>query len=436
MKLKFSFLLSTILFTYNVNGQDLSAGKTNPVDSNLLNDIAFLKKELQEIKKDKGKKSTPHFNYKSGLGFATPDSSYSINIRFRMQNRFLMNTKDDIHLETGSWEARVRRCRLSFTGHVVNPKWNYYLQLSFSRGDMDWSDVDASTQNTSPNVVRDAMIFYKPNKNLQFALGQGKLPGNRQRVISSGAQQFYDRSIVNATFTPDRDFGFFVNHTAHLGHTALLLTKLAATSGEGRNSVSSNPGLAYTGRIELLPLGAFSDGGDYYEGDLMREPKPKISLAGGYQLNDLAVRSAGQLGKDLLATRSFNLYMADLLVKYKGFALSSEYIRRDTDGSPYIVGSDKKTRNIVTGDGINTQLSYCTKKMWELALRHSLVSPHRDVKTTVRENEQYGLGVTKYLNKHKVKVQGNVFYNRERDLSKSTDMNRYFFAAFQIELGI
>ncbi len=70
-----------------------------------------------------------------------------------------MNTKDDEHLETGSWEARVRRCRLSFAGHILNPKWSYYLQLSFSRGDMDWSDADASTQNTSPNVVRDAMIL-------------------------------------------------------------------------------------------------------------------------------------------------------------------------------------------------------------------------------------------------------------------------------------
>ena len=41
-----------------------------------------------------------------------------------------------------------------------------------------------------------------------------------------------------------------------MGKTFMILTKLAATSGEGRNSVSSNTGLAYTGRIELLPLGA------------------------------------------------------------------------------------------------------------------------------------------------------------------------------------
>lgn len=430
MKNIFTLLIVSVLFTNQIISQE-----TPTSNDSLLKYLTELKKEVQDLKKSKSK-SVPHFNYKSGLGFATPDSSYSINIRFRIQNRFLMNTIDEEHLETGSWEARVRRCRLSFTGHVVNPKWNYYLQLSFSRGDMDWSDVDASTQNTSPNVVRDAMIFYKPIKNLQFALGQGKLPGNRQRVVSSGALQFYDRSIVNANFTPDRDFGFFMNYTAHLGKTFIVLTKLAATSGEGRNSVSSNTGLAYTGRIELLPLGTFTEGGDYFEGDVAREPKPKISIAGGYHFNDLAVRTGGQLGRDLLATRSFNVYMADFLFKYKGLAVSSEYIRRDTDGSPIVLGSDLKNRTVVTGDGINTQLSYCFKNMFEVALRHSLVSPHRDVLARVRENEQYGLGVTKYLNKHKVKVQGNLFYNRERDLSKQENHNNYFFAVFQIELGI
>lgn len=431
MKNSFNLLLASFLFTLSVNSQEL----TQISNDSILKYIADLKKEVQELKFNKSK-NIPFFSYKTGLGFATPDSSYSMNIRFRIQNRFLMNTKDEEHLEVGSWEARVRRCRLSFTGHVVNPKWSYYLQLSFSRGDMDWSDVDASILNTSPNVVRDAMIFYKPTKNLQFALGQGKLPGNRQRVISSGAQQFYDRSIVNANFTPDRDFGLFMNYTTHLGNSFVILTKLATTSGEGRNSVNSNPGLAYTGRIELLPFGTFTDGGDYYEGDLVREMKPKLSLAGGYQLNDLAVRTGGQLGKDLLATRTFNLYMADLLFKYKGIALSSEYIRRDTEGSPIIIGSDKKSRTILTGDGINTQLSYCFKNMFEIAARYSLVSPHHDLLTRMRQSEQYGIGITKYLNKHKLKIQGNLFYNTERDLSFQENHNQYFFGVLQIELGI
>lgn len=379
---------------------------------------------------------TPYFSFKNGLGFSTPDSSYSLNLRFRVQNRVLMNTASDEDLSPESYEARVRRCRLVLAGHVVNPKLTYYIQFSFSRGDMDWSATETSTINTSPNVVRDALIFYRPVTNLQIGFGQGKLPGNRQRINSSGALQFYDRSIVNVNFTPDRDFGLFVNYTGHVGKTMLLIPKLALTTGEGRNSVSSNTGLAYTARLEFLPLGAFTDGGDFFEGDVAREEKPRLSLAGGYQYNDLATRSGGQLGKDLNGTKSYHLYMADMVFKYSGIALTAEYIRRDTDGSPVVHGSDGKTRVMVTGDGINTQLSYCFKSRWEIAARHSLVSPHHDVLAQVRQNEQYGLGLTKYLNKHKVKVQANVFYNRERDLVQHKDMNKYFFAVFQVELGI
>jgi hypothetical protein len=429
--------LLAVLFMFNSSFKAQESPTSNKIiDSSLIKEEQTLKIEIQNFKKLNQKQNQPYFNFKSGIGFATPDSSYSLNIRFRMQNRFLMNTVSNEDFNPSSWEARVRRCRLSFTGHVVNPKLAYYLQLSFSRGDMDWSDVDASVLNTSPNVVRDAMIFYNPSKNLQFGFGQGKLPGNRQRVISSGAQQFYDRSIVNASFTPDRDFGFFINYTAHLGSKFTIISKSAITSGEGRNSVISNPGLAYTSRIELLPFGKFTDGGDYFEGDLIREEKPKISIAGGYQLNDLAVRSGGQLGKDLYGAKTYHLYMADFVFKLKGFAISSEYLRRDTEGSPFLMGSDNKQRNILTGDGINTQISYCTKKMWEVAVRHSLLSPHSDLLYIAKESEQYGVGLTKYLNKHKVKVQGNLFYNRDRDLKNNKNLNQYFFAVFQVELGI
>lgn len=424
--------LTVILSLFLLKG---NAQQTNgQLMDSLGKQIKAINEELASLKK--AKKTTPYFNYKSGIGFATPDSSYSLNIRFRVQNRFLMNTISDEDLNPASWEARVRRCRLSFTGHVVNPKISYYLQLSFSRGDMDWSDADASKLNTSPNVVRDAMVYYKPTKNLQLGMGQTKLPGNRQRMVSSGSLQFYDRSIVNANFTTDRDFGVFANYTSHVTHNFLVNTKLAITSGEGRNSNQSNQGLAYTGRVEVLPLGAFTDGGDFLEGDVFREKKPKISIAGAYHFNDMAVRTGGQLGKDLMGERSYHVYVADMIFKYNGFCISSEYMRRDTEGSPDVMGTDGKVRTILTGDGINSQISYCSKKMWEVALRHSLITPHKDVMKSYREMEQYGVGVSKYLNKHKVKLQANIFYNRERDLIKSEDHNKYFFAAFQVELGI
>jgi phosphate-selective porin OprO and OprP len=377
----------------------------------------------------------PYYSYRNGLGFTTPDSAYSLNIRFRMQHRALMNTADDEDFSPGSFEARVRRCRLVFTGHTVSPRLTYYLQLSFSRGDMDWSVTETTTQNVSPNVVRDAVIYYRAAKSWVIGIGQTKLPGNRQRVNSSGALQFYDRSIVNAAFTTDRDFGFFSNYTVKSGEAFTTVFKAAVTSGEGRNSNISNPGLAYTGRVELLPLGAFTDGGDYFEGDVAREPKPKLSIAGGYMLNDLAVRSGGQLGRDLYGQKTFHLYMADVMFKYKGFCVASEYMRRDAD-NPYVTGTDGKSRFIATGEGINNQVSYCFPSRWEIAARQALITPHRDVLKDFTQAEQYVIGVTKYLNMHKVKAQFNIVYNRERNLAKQSDMNKYFSAVFQVELGL
>lgn len=376
----------------------------------------------------------PYFNYSNGLGFARPDSSYSLNIRFRIQNRALVNTISDQELHPGSYEARVRRCRLIFRGHAVDPRLSYYLQLSFSRGDMDWEVTDMSTQNVSPNVVRDAVIYYKIIPDLQIGLGQTKLPGNRQRVTSSGSQQFHDRSIVNATFTTDRDFGFFAQYRVRTAGAFQALVKAAVSSGEGRNSTMSNEGLAYTGRVELLPLGAFTDGGDYFEGDVVREEKPKLSIAGGYMLNDLAVRTGGQLGDDLLGEKSFQLYMADIMFKYRGFMWASEYMRRDAY-NPFVIGRDGLTRHIATGDGINNQVSYCFPGRWEVAARYALVSPHKDVLNVFKQSEQYVAGVTKYLNRHKVKAQFNLVYNCERNLDTQAK-TAWFSAVFQVELGI
>jgi hypothetical protein len=301
---------------------------------------------------------------------------------------------------------------------------------------MDWSVTDVTTQNVSPNVVRDAIVYYRPIKALQLGLGQTKLPGNRQRVVSSGSLQFYDRSPVNANFTLDRDFGFFGNYTMHAGKLKAIF-KTAVTSGEGRNSNSSNPGLAYSSRLELLPCGDFTDGGDYFEGDVAREEKIKLCFAGGYHLNDMAVRTQGQLGRDLYSPKTYHTYHADFLLKFKGLAISSEYIRRDTDGSP--VTKDPKstaTRNVVTGDGVNTQLSYCFKSRWEIAARHSLVTPHKDQIATMNQNNQYGLGVTKYIMKHKVKAQFNIFYNNDHNLKTAQDIHTNLFGVFQVECGI
>src|SRR5688572_15622128 len=185
----------------------------------------------------------PYFTYGKGLGITSPDSLFSMNIRFRIQNRAAFQTESESDLTISRVEARVRRMRLRFDGFVYSPKLSYLIQLSFSRGDMDFESLGF------PNIIRDAYIQYAVTKNFSVGFGQTKLPGNRQRINSSGDLQFADRSMVNSTFNIDRDFGVQLYYNNNLQGLHYVL-RGAISSGEGRNIVSSDRGLAYTGRIE------------------------------------------------------------------------------------------------------------------------------------------------------------------------------------------
>jgi phosphate-selective porin OprO and OprP len=370
-----------------------------------------------------------------GFGLVTKDSTFSLNFQFRMQNRATYVSKTESDFDPESFEFRVRRLRFKFEGFVYNPKLTYYIQLSVSRGDMDWKVTDNSVINSSPNIVRDAVIYYSPSKQVRFGFGQTKLPGNRQRVISSGDQQFVDRSLVNATFNIDRDFGFFAQYTGNY-----INLRGALTSGEGRNALPeraspSNKGLAYTGRIELLPLGKFTGMNDYIEGDLEREPTPKVSIAATYSFNDQAVRVAGQLGNDLYAPRSIRNFEADILFKYNGWAFYNEYMQRDAN-NPVTVNDAGRTRHIFVGDGYLSQLSYLFKNNFEVAGRVSQITPQSEVQDLERQIRQVEFGVTKYLVGHRLKVQANLLHQTRNNLETDSYDGGLWSTLFQVELGI
>ncbi|WP_430404396.1 porin [Fluviicola sp.] len=372
-----------------------------------------------------------------GIEFIGKDSLFSMKLQFRMQNRAAMLTRSDKDLSAESYEFRVRRLRLKLEGFVYSPKLTYKIQLAFSRGDMDWDMTQVSPVNSSVNIVRDAIIYYEPWKDLKFGFGQTKLPGNRQRVISSGDQQFADRSIVNATFTIDRDFGFF---GAYKRKYFAVLGSI--TSGEGRNSTGSNSGLSYTGRLEALPFGSFTNKNDYQEGDLDREQKPKLSIGASYNFNDDAVRAGGQLGRDLFSKTDMTTFSLDLLFKYKGFALYSEFMQRNCSNPITYTSDTLSIQAIYTGYGFLQQVSYLFKSNWEIALRYAEVTPFSSVynnpefsNVNLKKNQEFQLGVTKYLYGHRVKVQGNLLYQLTSDLRANTNGGK-FGAIFQIELGI
>ena len=128
--------------------------------------------------------------------------------------------------------------------------------------------MGAIEEGKNLNIIRDAVVSYNPNRNWSFLFGQTKLPGNRQRINSSGSLQLTDRSINNALFNIDRDFGFQVNYFQQKKDQFSYNIKTAASSGNGRNWNGKDNNVALTGKIELLPFGTFKKGGEYFEGDI------------------------------------------------------------------------------------------------------------------------------------------------------------------------
>ncbi len=368
-------------------------------------------------------------SYRKGLGFNAPDSLFGLNIRFRMQSRAGFNFDEDMNIE--SIDARVSRLRLRFDGYMMNEKLTYYIQLSFSRGDQDWDNTHV------PNVVRDAMVYYHFNKKFYMGFGQGKLPGNRQRIISSGQQQIYDRSNVNANFTLDRDFGLFAYYSNKAGDLHYNL-KGAISTGDGRNQLTTDKGLEYTGRIELLPFGKFQNDGDFSEGDLEFEATPKLSLGGGVSFNENAIRTRGTIGTELYDNRDMKSAFADMVLKYRGWALSSEYISRATPESAFTYNELDSTQMayVVTGNGIDTQISYCFRNYWEIAARYSVVTPATEIRTAAMRDSFYIIGVNKYLRKHLTKFQGFVGYRTQETYNKAIPGKNNYLLVLQVELGI
>lgn len=343
-----------------------------------------------------------------GIVFSAADGFTYLILRFRIQQLAQLTSEADDDLDVASANLAVRRMRLRLESVVWDPRLKANVQLSFTRGDQDFE------ASNFPNVLRDAYITFQATPKLALIGGQGKLPGNRQRVNSSSELQFADRSIVNAAFTVDRDVGLFANYV-EVGAALPFILRGAVTAGEGRNPAVGSNGLAYTGRVELLPFGAFTGGGDYVEGDLRREPEPRLSIAFGMSHNDRAIRSGGQLGRPLFAPRSMNTYLADLLYKHRGFSFAAEVARR-TAPDP-ITTDGATTRYILTGDGVTAQTSYLMRSNLEPALRFSMVTPDAEVsgQSGADRQRQVSFGLTRYLKGHRVKMQGEVLHDDYRN---------------------
>ncbi len=341
-----------------------------------------------------------------GIQFTSPDSTFTMAIRGRIQSMF--EAKGDLTNETGGADFLLRRCRLNIQGSAFDPRFSYRIQIGFAHGDI--TSANSTMQNNL--ILRDAMLFYMVNKWMRIGFGQTKLPGNRQRQVSSAVLQLVERSIANNNFTLDRDKGLWI-HTNFNISKAVLRSTLSISSGEGRIISGKNGRLCYSGRMEYLPLGDFSKNGAYVEADIERELKPKISIAGAYSYNDGAIRTMGQLGDFLYNSQTANIqyYGADVLFKYKGFSLASELYNRNSNNGPITNDTDTTQINyIVSGTAFVIQSGYFVTGTNEISMRYAQIEPEAKVASVMSTQKEYVVGFSHYFNKHSLKVQTDITY--------------------------
>ncbi|MGB5379107.1 porin, partial [Muriicola sp.] len=305
------------------------------------------------------------------------DSSFTMKIAARMQILAITEGQDgsDGFLTDNETNFLVRRARLKFDGYAYSPKLKYKLELGLSNRDI--SGGSEFTRNT-PRYILDAVVMWNFYENFELWFGQTKLPGNIERVISSGNLQQVDRSLVNSRFNIDREMGFQLRHHFDLTDSFVVREKIAFSQGEGRNITDGNlGGYQYTGRLEFLPFGEFESNGDYSGSDLKREERPKLMFAVNYDINKDAVKTRSNLGSYMLNDTglyetTINTFFFDGMFKYNGFSFMWEYAERDA-ADPIAKNSDgTETGDVVwVGNGINLQGGYVFPSNWELSGRYT-----------------------------------------------------------------
>lgn len=366
--------------------------------------------------------------FKDGVILEHKPTHTKLQFNFRIQNRFTYETQEADTLSADSAQFMVRRLRTKLQGHVLDPRLIFKIELGYSRGDLSF---DSRQQ---PNILLDGIIGWEFTEDTTLLFGQTKLPGNLQRLVSSGELQLVDRSLVNSTFNIDRDQGIQLYH--RFNQMRPFWVKLAVSNGEGRASVNENDGLAYTSRFEWLPLGEFEDGGEESEADLAREESPKLLLGAAYSINKKSKRTGGQLGAEIKTpglSRDIETWFLDSHFKYQGFSWYTEYAKRWSPDPVFLDAGSPVA--VFKGQGFNTQAGYVMENDIEPTVRYTKIWADRETLLADNDEVQYTLGLSKYINAHKVKIQSDLTYAEEQNRVLNEYSNSWIYR-LQVEFGI
>jgi phosphate-selective porin len=348
----------------------------------------------------------------SGFRFDTRDGNWRTELQWRAQMRYTDPYRSDPRQlsafngdDQSNFEAR--RLRMKIGGYGFQPWIRYYFEVDLQPS----RDVDDSSSDASARVI-DWRIDLAKWDWAGLRVGQWKVDLNRERVDSSGRQQFVERSIANRVFTIDRQVGIQLRGHLFQDTPADMRYYAGVFNGEGRGVNNTDDNLMYMGRLQWNFLGR-DLAWRQTDVEYTERPTGSLAIAGATHTGSCTRWSSSGCGNldgfERPAAAAPDLYEINQVVqefafKYQGFSAQQEHHR-------------KRIRNTVTGarselTGGYVQAGYFFHNLFpafpaplELAARYAYVDEPNAVNLGLEnEREEFTLGANWFFSGHNSKL--------------------------------
>lgn len=347
-----------------------------------------------------------------GFTFETADGNWQTNLLWRSQLRFTTPSTGDPR-QLGNFDDdsqntfEARRVRMKIGGHAYQPWLKYYFEVDLQ----PTRDSDDSSANASARVI-DWRADIAKYDFATLRLGQWKINYNRERVDSSGRQQFVERSIANRVFTVDRQVGaqltgrLFKETPFDMNYWAGVYT------GEGRGVRNDDNNFMTMARLQWNMFGRELK---WRQTDVEYTKKPtgSFSLATASNTGKCTRWSSSGCGNldgfASASTAANNQYEIDQWTqgsafKYKGFSWQQEYHVKDVDDTVNGTSSRLKGGYAQAGYFFHGLIPSFPKEL-ELAARYARVEePNRTDISFENVREEFTVGANWFFSGHNNKI--------------------------------
>jgi hypothetical protein len=318
-----------------------------------------------------------------GFFLSSADGNYKLKLSGQMQVRWVFNNQDGGVADSTRSGFENRRTKLDFSGHIVDPTWQYKVLLAMER-------------DGGSAILDEGWIRKDLDHGWSLRVGQFKPGFLREELVSSRRQLAVERSLVNEEFNQDRVQGIELGFEQEKWRAAVSYHDGFGPGSAGSDNTGwqvEDTEYAFTGRAELLLAGDWKQFDDFsaWKGG---ETGFMIGVAGDLQKDEFG--TGGLLGNnDEIEQYGFTV---DASAEFDGAGAYGAFVWRTLDSD---------TADSLDQWAVIVQGSFFLTEEWEGFARYeygdSDIEGDDDLSVIT-------VGVNRYWDKHNLKWTTDVGY--------------------------